>query len=66
MNTMLTLVFGIIGIVAAGAVTLLIPIHEVNAEVVPDLARGLPSSGFPQNPNGEICGHVLQSVIPFC
>jgi hypothetical protein len=43
MNTGLTLVLGIIGVVAASAVTLLIPIHEVNAQVVPDLGRGLHS-----------------------
>jgi hypothetical protein len=66
MYTRLTLVFGIIGVVAAGIVALLIPIHEVNAQIVPDLARGLPSAGFPHNPNGEICGHPFQSAIPFC
>jgi hypothetical protein len=61
MNTGLTLVLGIIGVVAASAVTLLIPIHEVNAQVVPDLGRACP-----QNPNGEICGHPFRSAIPFC
>jgi len=65
MNTRLTLVLGIIGVVAS-SVTLLIPIHEVNAQVVPDLGRGLPSAGFPPNPNGEICGHAFHSAIPFC
>jgi hypothetical protein len=64
MNTRFTL--GIIGVVAAGAVILLIPIHEVSAQLVPDLARGPPSAGFPHNPNGEICGHAFQSAIPFC
>jgi hypothetical protein len=66
MNTKLTLVFGILSIVAASSVTLLIPIHEVSAQVVPDLGRTPPSAGFPHNPNGEICGHVFQSAIPFC
>ena len=38
MNTRLTLIFGIIGVVAASAVTSLISIHQVNAQVIPDLA----------------------------
>jgi hypothetical protein len=66
MNTRFTLVFGILGIVAASSVALLIPIHEVSAQVVPDLGRTTPSAGFPHNPNGEICGHAFQSAIPYC
>jgi len=50
-------------VVVANAVTLLIPI-PANAQVVPDL--GLPSAGFPPNPNAEICGHAFHSAIPFC
>ncbi len=65
MNTKLTL-FCIIGVVAAGAVASLIPIHQVNAQAIPDLGRGLPSDGFPPNPNAEICGHAFQSAVPFC
>jgi hypothetical protein len=66
MNTKIVMVFGVIGVVAASAVILLIPINEVNAQVVPDLGRSLPSAGFPPNPNAEICGHALHSAIPFC
>jgi hypothetical protein len=66
MNTRLIVVFGILGVVAASAVTLLIPIHQVNAQVVPDLDRSLPSAWFPPNPNAEICGHAFRSAIPFC
>ncbi|MGC2573798.1 MAG: hypothetical protein WA364_19970 [Candidatus Nitrosopolaris sp.] len=67
MNSRLTLVFGIIVVVTASASTSLIPMHQVNAQVVPDLARGLPSAGFPHNPNGEICGHAGKLLpIPFC
>lgn len=65
MNTRFILVFSILGVVLANAVTLLIPI-PVNAQVVPDLGRGLPSAGFPPNPNAEICGHAFHSAIPFC
>jgi hypothetical protein len=62
---MRVLVFSILGVVVANAVTLLIPI-PVNAQVVPDLGRGLPSAVFPPNPNAEICGHAFHSAIPFC
>jgi len=63
MNTRLILVFSILGVVAANAVS--IPI-QVNAQVVPDLGRGLSSAGFPLNPSAEICGHAFHSAIPFC
>ena len=63
MNARLILVFSILGVVATNAVS--IPI-QVNAQVVPDLGRGLPSGGFPPNPNAEICGHAFHSAIPFC
>jgi hypothetical protein len=66
MNTRLILVFGIIGVVVAIAVPFLVPIHQVNAQVVPDLSRSPPSAGFPPNPNAEICGHAFHSAIPFC
>lgn len=67
MNSRLTLVFGIMVVVTASAATSLIPIHQVNAQVVPDLGRGLPSAGFPPNPNAEICGQAGEShPIPFC
>jgi hypothetical protein len=65
MNSSLTLVFGIIVVVMASAATSLIPIHQVKAQVVPDLGRG--PAGFPPNPNAEICGHAGKFVpIPFC
>ena len=67
MNSRLALVFGIIVVVMASAATSLIPIHQVKAQVVPDLGRGLSSAGFPSNPNAEICGHAGEQVpIPFC
>jgi hypothetical protein len=40
MSTRLTLISGIIGVLAVSAVTSLIPIHQVNAQVIPDLTRG--------------------------
>jgi len=62
MNSRLALVFGIIVVVMAA--TSLIPIHQVKAQVVPDLGV---YPGFPPNPNAEICGHAGQLVpIPFC
>ena len=68
MNSRFTLVFGIIVVVtASAAATSLIPTQEVKAQVVPDLGRGLPSAGFPPNPNAEICGHAGTTLpIPFC
>jgi hypothetical protein len=60
------LVYGIIGVLATIEVTLSVPIQQVNAQVVLDFTRGLPSAGFPHNPNGEICGHAFQSAVPFC
>ena len=67
MNSRLALVFGIIVVVTASAATSLIPIHQVNAQVVPDLGRGLPSAGFPPNPNTEVCGHAGKFLpILFC
>jgi len=67
MNSRLTLVFGVIVVVMASAATSLIPIHQIKAQVVPDLGRGLPSAGFPLNPNTEICGHAGKFLpIPFC
>jgi hypothetical protein len=66
-NSRLALLFGIIVVVMASAATSLIAIHQVKAQVVPDLGRGLPSAGFPPNPNAEICGHAGKLVpIPFC
>ena len=67
MNSRPGLVFGIVVVVMASAATSLIPIHQVKAQVVPDLGRGLTSAGFPPNPNAEICGHAGKFVpIPFC
>ena len=67
MNSRLALVFGIIVVVTASAATSLIHIHQANAQVVPDLGRGLPSAGFPPNPNAEVCGHAGKLLpIPFC
>ncbi|HXX97218.1 MAG TPA: hypothetical protein VEL11_08905 [Candidatus Bathyarchaeia archaeon] len=48
------IILAIVAIVAGvGAVTSLISIHQVNAQVVPDLGRGLPSAGFPPNPSAD-------------
>ena len=62
------IILAIVAIIAGvGAVISLIPMHQVKAQVIPDLGRGLPSAGFPPNPNAEICGHAGKLVpIPFC
>jgi hypothetical protein len=54
-------ILAIVAIVAGvgAATTSLIPIHQVNAQVVPDLGRGLPSAGFPPNPNADPVCAVL-------
>jgi len=64
MNSRFALVFGIIVVVVtASAATSLIPIHKVNAHVIPDLGR----AGFPPNPNAEVCGRAGKFLpIPFC
>jgi hypothetical protein len=61
------IILAIVAIIAGvGAVRSLIPMHQVKAQVIPDLGRGLPSAVFPPNPNAEVCTHAFQSAIPFC
>jgi hypothetical protein len=54
------IILAIVAIIAGvGAVTSLISIHQANAQVVPDLGRGLPSAGFPPNPSADPACAVL-------
>jgi hypothetical protein len=59
MKTTIIILAAVAIIVGVGAVTSLVYIPQVDAQVVPDLGRGLPSDGFPPNPSANPACAVL-------